>query len=163
MESRCQERVGGVSCASLWCRARSIFRPQPRARNPFACTRVWRPAPAEEADDAPLLVKGHDSPDRLAPRFSDDDSYEEAGQTPAATRITLRPHDPSTGEEVEKEEVVKGYEYQRDQFVTFTAEELKALDVKSSKVIDLEKFVPRGDIDTITSIPIARSPWRRCG
>jgi non-homologous end joining protein Ku len=85
------------------------------------------------------------------------------GQTPAATRITLRPHDPSTGEEVEKEEVVKGYEYQRDQFVTFTAEELKALDVESSKVIDLEKFVPRGDIDAITSIPIARSPWRRCG
>jgi DNA end-binding protein Ku len=130
---------------------------------PIRLQRVWRPAPAEEADDAPLLVKGHDSPDRLAPRFSDDDSYEEAGQTPAATRITLRPHDPSTGEEVEKEEVVKGYEYQRDQFVTFTAEELKALDVESSKVIDLEKFVPRGDIDTITSIPIARSPWRRRG
>jgi non-homologous end joining protein Ku len=40
---------------------------------------------------------------------------------------------------------------------------LKALDVESSKVIDLEKFVPRGDIDTITSIPIARSPWRRRG
>jgi non-homologous end joining protein Ku len=31
--------------------------------------------------------------------------------------------------------------------VTFTAEELKALDVESSKVIDLEKFVPRGDLD----------------
>jgi hypothetical protein len=32
---------------------------------------------------------------------------------------------------------------------TFSAEELKALDVESSKVIDLETFVPRGDIDPV--------------
>src|SRR5438309_9712760 len=35
------------------------------------------------------------------------------------------------------------------QFVTFTPEELKALDVESSKVIDLEKFVPRGNLDPV--------------
>ena len=67
----------------------------------------------------------------------------------APTRIALRPHDPSTGEEIEKSRVVKGYEYDRGQFVTFSAEELKALDVESSKVIDLETFVPRGDIDLV--------------
>ena len=66
-----------------------------------------------------------------------------------ATRIALRPHDPGTGEAIEKSQVVKGYEYNRGQFVTFSAEELKALDVESSKVIDLESFVPRGDIDPI--------------
>src|SRR5439155_15413125 len=66
-----------------------------------------------------------------------------------ATRITIRPNDPRTGEEIEKREVVKGYEYSRGQFVTFTAEELKALDVESSKVIDLENFVPRNDIDPV--------------
>jgi DNA end-binding protein Ku len=74
---------------------------------------------------------------------------DEVDQSSAATRVTLRPHDPGTGEEIEKREVVKGYEYSRGQFVTFTAEELKALDVESSKVIDLEKFVPRGDIDPV--------------
>jgi hypothetical protein len=63
--------------------------------------------------------------------------------------ITRRPHDPSAGEEIAKEEVVKGYEYQRGQFVTFTAEELRALDVESSRVIDLEKFVQRGDLDPV--------------
>jgi hypothetical protein len=61
----------------------------------------------------------------------------------AVSRITLRPHDPTTGEEVEKEEVVRGYEYERGQYVTFTPDELKALDLESSKVIDLEIFVPR--------------------
>jgi DNA end-binding protein Ku len=61
----------------------------------------------------------------------------------------LRPHDPGTGEEIEKREVVKGYEYSRGQFLTFTAKELKALDVESSKVVDLEKFVAGSDIDPL--------------
>ena len=78
-----------------------------------------------------------------------DSSDAEPDQSGLATRITLRPHDPGTGEEVEKEEVVKGYEYQRGQFVTFRPQELKALDVESSEVIDLEKFVPRGEIDPV--------------
>ena len=95
---------------------------------PIRLHQVWRRAPAEGADDAPRLTKGQEVLDRSAPRFSEDDSYEEADQTRAATRISLRPHDPSTEEEIEREEVVKGYEYQRGQFVTFTAEELKALD-----------------------------------
>jgi hypothetical protein len=61
---------------------------------------------------------------------------------PTVSRITLRPHDPSTGGEIEKDEVVRGYEYERGQYVTFTPEELKALDLESSKVIDLEMFIP---------------------
>jgi DNA end-binding protein Ku len=115
---------------------------------PIRLHQVWRPAPAEEADAAPPLVKGQELLGRSMPRFSDD-TYDEEAQTRSAARISLRPHDPSTGEEVEKEEVVKGYEYERGQFVTFTAEEMKTLDVESSKVIDLEKFVPRGDIDPV--------------
>ena len=80
---------------------------------------------------------------------SRDDDQETEDHTCAVTRIVLRPHDPSTGEEVEKEEVVKGHEYQRGQFVTFTPSELKALDLESSKVIDLETFVPRGEFDPV--------------
>jgi DNA end-binding protein Ku len=72
-----------------------------------------------------------------------------ADQSAEATRISLRPHDPRTGEEIEKSEVVNGYEYRRGQFVTFSAAELKALDVESSSVIDLEKFVIRSDIDPV--------------
>lgn len=59
------------------------------------------------------------------------------------------PHDPHTGEEIEREAVVKGYEYERGGFVTFTAEKVKALDVESSKIIDLESFVPRGEVDPV--------------
>jgi DNA end-binding protein Ku len=87
--------------------------------------------------------------ERSVTRLRADSPAPDGEQSPAAIRITLRPHDPGTGEDIEKREVVKGYEYSRGQFVTLTAEELKALDVESSKVIDLEKFVPRNDIDPV--------------
>jgi DNA end-binding protein Ku len=108
---------------------------------------VWQPTPAD-AEDELDRVRGQEVPDRSAPIFGHDGD-DEANQTRPTTRITLRPHDPSTGEELEKEEVVKGYEYGRGQFITFTAQELKALDVESSKIIDLEKFVQHGDIDPV--------------
>jgi DNA end-binding protein Ku len=87
--------------------------------------------------------------ERSVTRLHADGAAPDGEQSPVATRITLRPHDPGTGEEIEKREVVKGYEYSRGQFLTFTAEELKALDVESSKVVDLEKFVVGDDVDPV--------------
>jgi DNA end-binding protein Ku len=50
---------------------------------------------------------------------------------------------------VRRSKVVKEHECGCGQFVTVSAEELRALDVESSPVIDLEQFVPRGDIDPV--------------
>jgi DNA end-binding protein Ku len=83
------------------------------------------------------------------PDLAEHDGGHDADQPQPVTRVTIRPHDPRTGDEIDKAEVVKGYEYGRGQFVTFTSEELKALDLESSQVIDLEKFVPRGDLDPV--------------
>src|SRR5213595_3881171 len=77
------------------------------------------------------------------------EAEEEPEYAAPATRIALRPHDPHTGEEIDREEVQKGYEYERGQFVTFTPEELKALDVESSHTIDLTTFVPRAEVDPL--------------
>jgi len=111
---------------------------------------VWQPAPVDVAEDALSdQGEGQQGSAPSAPRLLVDDASLDGDQSPAATRVTLRPHDPATGEEIDKREVVKGYEYARGEFVTFTAEELKALDVESSKVIDLEKFVPRNEIDPV--------------
>jgi hypothetical protein len=44
------------------------------------------------------------------PRLLAENGGPDGDQSPAATRITLRPHDPRAGEEIEKREVVKGYE-----------------------------------------------------
>ena len=97
----------------------------------------------------PIGVKGSRVLRHRPQQLLADDTGPDGDQSPAATRVTLRPHDPATGEEIDKREVVKGYEYARGEFVTFTAEEPKALDVESSKIVDLEKFVPGGDIDPV--------------
>jgi DNA end-binding protein Ku len=108
---------------------------------------VWRPAVAKEPDaEEPDREREEPLASGSRPQLVDPAATERADQ---ATRIALRPHDPRTGQEIEKSEIVKGYEYGRGQFVTFTAEELKALDIESSKVVDLERFVPRGDIDAV--------------
>ena len=81
--------------------------------------------------------------------FIEDSRDDTATETMTATRVSLLPHDPRSGEEIEREQIVKGYEYERGRFVTLTADELKALDVESSKIIDLESFVPRGEVDPV--------------
>ena len=110
---------------------------------PIRLHQVWRPAAAPDADepdrDRATELTGSSTPWLVQP-----EATARANPGGAPTRIALRPHDPSTGEEIEKSRVVKGYEYDRGQFVTFSAEELKALDVESSKVIDLETFASRG-------------------
>ena len=53
------------------------------------------------------------------------------------------------GEKVEREDMVKGYEFAKDRYVTFTPEELKALEEISSQTIDIAEFVPEEDVDPV--------------
>ncbi len=52
----------------------------------------------------------------------------------------------SDGEVVERSSLVKGYEFAKDRYVTFTAEELKTLEAKSDNSIEIEEFVPRDKV-----------------
>jgi len=53
------------------------------------------------------------------------------------------------GEKVEREEMVKGFEFAKDRYVTFTAEELKALEELATQTIDIAEFVPAAEVDPI--------------
>jgi DNA end-binding protein Ku len=53
------------------------------------------------------------------------------------------------GEVVPREETVKGFEFAKDRYVTFTGEELKALDEIASQAIDIAEFVPAADVDPV--------------
>ena len=48
---------------------------------------------------------------------------------------------------VPREEMVKGYEFAKDRYVTFTPEELKALEEKATQQIEIAEFVPSDKID----------------
>ena len=64
-------------------------------------------------------------------------------------RIKQKRVDPSTGEEVAYEEIVKGYEITPDRYVVIEPEELEALDPKATRTIDIEEFVEMAEIDPI--------------
>jgi DNA end-binding protein Ku len=53
------------------------------------------------------------------------------------------------GTVVEKDEVTKGYEFAKGQYVRFTPEEIKALDEKATNAIDIAEFVPLAAVDRI--------------
>ena len=64
-------------------------------------------------------------------------------------RIRQKRVDPSTGDEVPFEEIVKGYEITPDRYVLIAPDELDALDPKATKTIDIEEFVDLVEIDPI--------------
>jgi DNA end-binding protein Ku len=63
-------------------------------------------------------------------------------------RVSQRYHDPELGE-IERSDLVKGYQFEKDKYVIVTAEELDAIEIESSKTIDIDGFVDADDIDPI--------------
>lgn len=53
------------------------------------------------------------------------------------------------GEEVPFDEIVKGYEYEKDRYVILDDEDLEAVPVESTRTIDIAQFVDRSEIDPI--------------
>jgi DNA end-binding protein Ku len=53
------------------------------------------------------------------------------------------------GEEVPFDEIVKGYEYEKDRYVTLDDDDFAAVPVESSRAIDIHQFVDLADIDPI--------------
>jgi DNA end-binding protein Ku len=53
------------------------------------------------------------------------------------------------GKPVERSEMVKGYEFAKDQYVMFSPEELKALEDTTTHAIDIGQFVPLDSVDPL--------------
>ncbi len=60
----------------------------------------------------------------------------------SGARVRQRFVDPTSNEVVPREELLRGYEVAKDQYVTFTPDELKALDEKATSEISIAEFVP---------------------
>ena len=54
-----------------------------------------------------------------------------------------------TGEPVPRDEIVKGYEFAKGQYVLFSEEELKAIEAEASHAIDIAEFVEADQVDRI--------------
>jgi DNA end-binding protein Ku len=51
------------------------------------------------------------------------------------------------GEEVDYDQIVKGYEYEKDRYVVLTDEDFDSVPVESSRSIDIQQFVDLDEID----------------
>jgi DNA end-binding protein Ku len=67
---------------------------------------------------------------------------------PSKQRIRYEKVAPGVGP-VDKDEIVKGYEYQKGRYVLFSDEEFEALKVDSKKTLDMIQFAPADTIDPI--------------
>jgi DNA end-binding protein Ku len=64
-------------------------------------------------------------------------------------RIKYRKVDAETGDEVESSDIIKGYEVAKGEYIELDPEELEAVALESKRVIDIEQFVPRKEIDEL--------------
>ena len=77
--------------------------PATTGTKPIRLHQVWQPAPVEVNEDAlPDRSAGQRGSASSAPQLAADHTNPEAAQSRAAARIALRPHDPGTGEEIDK-------------------------------------------------------------
>jgi len=64
-------------------------------------------------------------------------------------RIQQQLYCPKDERTIDRTETVKGYEFSRGQYVTFSEDELKALEEKSTQTIEISEFLPSETIDPI--------------
>jgi DNA end-binding protein Ku len=64
-------------------------------------------------------------------------------------RIAQQLVDSKTGDVLDRDQIVKGYEYDRGRYVQLSDDELKDIQIESSKIIDLDRFVDRDKVDPL--------------
>ncbi len=65
------------------------------------------------------------------------------------SRVRMRFWDPTSDQLVEREDLVKGYEFAKGQYVTFSDEELEEIIFKATHAIEIKEFVPLEQVDPI--------------
>jgi DNA end-binding protein Ku len=65
------------------------------------------------------------------------------------SRLKQQSYCPQDNEVVSRDDMVKGYEFAKDRYVTFTADELKALEEEATQTVEINEFVPIEKIDPI--------------
>ena len=64
-------------------------------------------------------------------------------------RIRMITEDAETGEELPRQDLVKGYEYQKDKYLILTDDDFGSARIESSSTMKIEKFVDAKSIDPI--------------
>lgn len=64
-------------------------------------------------------------------------------------RVRYLKVDAETGKELDKDRIVKGYELHKGEYVEISPEELETIALDSTRMIEIDRFVPREEIDEL--------------
>jgi DNA end-binding protein Ku len=64
-------------------------------------------------------------------------------------RIKYKKVDAATGEEVDNADIIKGYQFDKGQYVQVTREELEAVALDTTRIVEIVSFVPEDEIDEL--------------
>jgi DNA end-binding protein Ku len=64
-------------------------------------------------------------------------------------RIRYRKVDAETGDEVPQDNIIKGYEVSKGEYIELDPEELEAVAIDSKRIIEIDEFVAKSDIDEL--------------
>jgi len=67
-------------------------------------------------------------------------------------RIKLLKVDAETGEPVDSDEIIRGYEVAKGEYIEVTDEELEAVALESTQTIEIDEFVPKSEIDDLYNV-----------
>ncbi len=89
-------------------------------------------------------------PVRLYPAFSSAEKISFHNLAPGSmARISMVPTDPTTGKPVPRDQLLKGYEFEKGRYVILSEEELEKVQVESNRVIDVTQFVDDDKVDPL--------------
>jgi DNA end-binding protein Ku len=64
-------------------------------------------------------------------------------------RVKQQYYCPADNRVVERSEIVKGFEYRKDEYVVIDPEEIKKIEPKTAKTMEILEFVKSGDVDPV--------------
>ena len=67
-------------------------------------------------------------------------------------RVRYRKVDEVSGEEVPSDQIIKGYEVAKGEYIEITDDELASVALESTKTVEIDEFVPKGEIDELYNI-----------
>jgi DNA end-binding protein Ku len=101
---------------------------------------IWSGAISFGLLNIPVSVMSAKEEERLSFRMLDKKNHSPIG---------YKQYNKSTGREIDRKDIVKAYEFDKNQFVVITEEDFKRANPKATQTIDIEDFVNLKDVDIL--------------
>lgn len=105
--------------------------------------------PARSISTASLTFGLVSIPVRLFPATSSKSVSFHLLHAPDMSRIQQKIYCPKEDKIVDRSELVRGYEIEKDRYVTFTDEELKKLEAQADRAVEITEFIPASEVDPV--------------